>query len=350
MNTEKQFIRRAFQLARLGEGQTTPNPMVGAVLVYQNRIIGEGYHQYYGGAHAEVNAVASVKTADQKYIPYSTLYVSLEPCCIFGKTPPCTNLILEKRIPKVVISSLDQTPEVSGNGVQILRDAGVDVVTGILENEGNILAAPRNVLVQKQRPYIILKMAVTANGFFAPTPPAPFWITHEWTKRLVHRWRAEADAILVGANTAKIDDPELTNRLYSGKSPLRIVLDHNAQLAPNLRLFSDGQPTLAVVNQIPHDKPNDAVSYLEYQGSRSNAIPALLTHLYQIKRSILLVEGGATILNEFINQGWWDEARVITGQGWLTKGINAPILPVAPEATFSLGSDQVQVFRNPANR
>lgn len=350
MYTEKQFIRRTFQLARLGEGHTSPNPMVGAVLVYQNRIIGEGYHQRYGGAHAEVNAVASVKTADQEYIPYSTLYVSLEPCCIFGKTPPCTNLIIEKRIPKVVVSCLDQTPEVSGKGVQILRAAGIEVVTGILEEEGKILAAPRNVLVQKQRPYVILKMAVTANGFFAPNPPAPFWITHEWTKRLVHRWRAEADAILVGANTAQVDNPELTNRLYSGKSPLRVVLDHRSQLSPNLRLFSDGQPTLVVVKQLPITKLNDPTSYFEHPGSSSSAIPALLTHLYEIKKSILLVEGGASILNEFIKQGWWDEARVITGQGWLTTGIAAPILPVAPEALFSLGSDQVRVYRNPANR
>jgi diaminohydroxyphosphoribosylaminopyrimidine deaminase / 5-amino-6-(5-phosphoribosylamino)uracil reductase len=348
MNNDQQFIRRTFQLARLGEGQTSPNPMVGAVLVHQNRIIGEGNHQHYGGAHAEVNAVASVSLADQLYIPYSTLYVSLEPCCIFGKTPPCTNLIIEKKIPKVVVSCLDQTPEVSGKGVQILRTAGVEVVTGILETEGKILAAPRNTFVQKKRPYVILKMAVTPNGFFAPDPPAPFWISHDWTKRLVHRWRAEADAILVGANTAQVDNPQLTNRLYSGKSPLRVVLDHRSQLSPNLNLFSDGLPTLAVVNHLPTEKEHSTVSYFEHQGTASSVLPALLTHLYEIKKSILLIEGGAAVLNEFIQQGLWDEARVIIGQGWLTTGIIAPMLPVSPEV--SLGSDQLRIFRNPANR
>jgi diaminohydroxyphosphoribosylaminopyrimidine deaminase/5-amino-6-(5-phosphoribosylamino)uracil reductase len=350
MTTDQQFIRRTFQLARLGEGRTSPNPMVGAVLVFQNRIIGEGYHQRYGGAHAEVNAVASVIQADQQYIPYSTLYVSLEPCCIFGKTPPCTNLILEKRIPKVVVSCLDQTPEVSGMGIQILRAAGVEVITGVLEEEGKLLAAPRNIFVQKKRPYVILKMAVTPNGFFAPDPPAPFWITHDWTKRLVHRWRAEADAILVGATTAQVDNPELTNRLYSGKSPLRVVLDHHSNLSPELHLFSDGMPTLAVVNHLPTEQKQAAVSYFEHQGTASSVLPDLLAHLYQLKKSILLVEGGATVLNEFIKQGLWDEARVITGQNWLTNGIPAPTLPVSPEASISLGSDQLRVFRNPANR
>jgi diaminohydroxyphosphoribosylaminopyrimidine deaminase/5-amino-6-(5-phosphoribosylamino)uracil reductase len=167
---------------------------------------------------------------------------------------------------------------------------------------------------------------------------------------LVHRWRAEADAILVGATTAQVDNPELTNRFYPGKSPLRVVLDHRSQLSPELHLFSDGMPTLAVVNHFPNEQKHEAVSYFEHEGTASSVLPDLLTHLYHLKKSILLVEGGATVLNEFIRQGLWDEARVITGQNWLTNGISAPILPVSPEASISLGSDQLSVFRNPVNR
>jgi diaminohydroxyphosphoribosylaminopyrimidine deaminase/5-amino-6-(5-phosphoribosylamino)uracil reductase len=344
----QQFIRRTFQLARLGEGNTSPNPMVGAVLVYNDRIIGEGFHQHYGGAHAEVNAVASVAEEDRQFLPYSTLYVSLEPCCIYGKTPPCTNLILQERIPKVVISCLDQTPEVSGQGVKILEDAGVEVTTSILEEDGKMLAATRNVFVQKNRPYIILKMAVTPNGYFAPNPPAQFWITSEHTKRLVHRWRGAADAILVGSHTALIDDPSLTNRLYWGKSPLRIVMDRELALPAHLQLFSDGLPTLVVTPKAPK-KSNGAVSYLEYDPNDS-LLSVLMTYLYQEKKSVLLVEGGVNTLEQFIAQGLWDEARVLIGQGWLTHGLVAPSLPVAPEAVFSVSKDQLRVFRNPANR
>lgn len=349
-NVQNFFIRRCFDLARLGAGSVSPNPMVGAVLVHEGRIIGEGYHQRYGGAHAEVNAVASVADQDRDLIHQATLYVSLEPCCIFGKTPPCTNLIIQQKIPKVVISCLDLTPEVSGKGVEILRAQGIEVITGVLEAEGKALAAARNVSVRENRPYVVLKMAITHNGFFAPQDRSQFWITQAPAQRLVHRWRAEADAILVGSGTALADNPRLDNRHYFGKSPLRIVLDRQLKLPPNLLLFSDAQKTLVICERSPVASPSDAVEYLPiaFDPYFWQNLLSRLWHDYKI--GVLLVEGGAKVLDGLISTSLWDEARVLVGDKTLEQGIAAPILPGAPLKKMSLGLDELKVYRNMQQR
>lgn len=348
-NMEKEqnfFIKRCFDLARLGAGSVSPNPMVGAVLVYQGKIIGEGYHQRYGGAHAEVNAVASVLEHNRKFIAKSTLYVSLEPCCIYGKTPPCTNLIIREKIPKVVISCLDLTPEVRGRGVGILQEHGVEVISGILEEEGKALAATRNTAVSQNRPYIILKMAVTSNGYFARHDRSQFWITQATSKRLVHRWRAEADAILIGTTTALMDDPRLDNRHYFGKSPLRIVLDRNLNLPRHLNVFSDGKKTLVVSEQIPETAISEQVQYLQLTFDETFWEKLMGILWMEYKLGVVLIEGGAKILESIIAVQMWDEARVLEGQNALENGIPAPVLPGIPVKKISLGLDELKVYQN----
>jgi len=363
VNTHEAYMRRCFDLARLGAGSVSPNPMVGAVLVHQNRIIGEGFHRQYGFAHAEVNAVNNVRAEDRQLLPEATLYVSLEPCCIFGKTPPCTNLILENRIPKVVISCLDQTPGVAGNGVKILQAGGVEVITGVLEAEGQRLSAIRNTYVTQQRPYVILKFAKTKDQFIGPEDGSQYWITNAYTKRLVHRWRSETDAILVGTNTALSDDPQLTNRLYFGKSPLRVVLDKSLRLPKTLALFDGTMPTLVFTERTDAPGSNN----LEYASIvfDQNLVPQILARLAEKKCTSLIVEGGAQILQAFLDAGLWDEARVFTGQPpppllrlslrhqkgelpegtkYLFKGIPAPIMPVAPAYSQSIAGDLLEVY------
>jgi len=350
------YINRCFDLARLGAGSVSPNPMVGAVLVYNNRIIGEGWHQQYGQAHAEVNAVKSVSAKDQHLISQSTLYVSLEPCNIFGKTPPCTNLIIQNKIPKVVISCLDQTPEVAGKGVEMLRANGVEVVTGILEEAGKALSRFRNHFVTHHRPYIILKFAQTLNGKFGKANEQ-FWISNAYSKRLVHKWRSEADAILVGTNTAKIDNPELTNRLYFGKSPLRIVIDKHLQLPGNLHLFDQKHPTLVVtqatsfkLSTLQPSTPDlhAATSKIEYLSLdfEQDFLSSFLKALHARKIAILLVEGGARLLNELIQNNLWDEANIFIGDRVLDQGIAAPLLSGEVKTRHRLGNDQIICYQN----
>lgn len=344
MNQDELYIQRCFDLARLGAGNVSPNPMVGAVLVYENRIIGEGFHQKYGEAHAEVDAVNSVKPADRALIEKSTLYVSLEPCCIYGRTPPCTDLIIKHKIPKVVISCLDQTPGVAGQGVQLLRDYGVEVITGILEAQGQELVRFRNYFVTRNRPYVILKFAQTLNGFMGLLNEQ-IWISNEFSKRLVHKWRSEVDAILIGTKTALIDNPQLNNRLYFGKSPLRIVLDRNLTLPQYLHIFDQSQPTLIVIENSSLKTPASSLPYLELN-FEDDFLNQLLKHLHQQKITTLLVEGGSKILQSFIEQDLWDEAYVFIGNKTIVKGILAPTLPGRVIARFSLGSDQMIRYQN----
>lgn len=342
MNRDELFMQRCFELARLGAGRVSPNPPVGAVLVYEDRIIGEGYHERYGQAHAEVNAVSSVAPPDQRFLPQSTLYVSLEPCCIYGKTPPCTNLILEKKIPRVVIACTDQSPEVNGQGVRILQKAGVEVRLGILEAEGRHLIRFRHTLVTEQRPYVILKFARTAGGYFAPTEPRQFWITHTLSKRLTHRWRSETDAILIGSHTARIDDPQLSNRYYWGASPRRIVLDRHGILPAHLHLFDSSAPTIVVTER--HGQPTPGLEYLRLSFTSEDFLRELLRALAERHISSLIIEGGAKVLQSFLRQGLWDEARVFVGDRELPGGIPAPSLPLPPARRYRIGSDQLLVY------
>jgi len=343
MTKDEYYIRRCFELARKGNGSASPNPMVGAVIVHDGKIIGEGYHQKYGEAHAEVNAVNDAKTY-QHLLPKSTLYVSLEPCCFHGKTPACTDLIKRHQIAKVVISALDVTPEVNGKGVALLEAEGIEVVTGILKEEGEKLVKERAIFVRENRPYVILKYAQSRDGYFGKIDQQ-VWISNHFSKRLVHKWRGEVDAILVGTNTAEVDNPALTNRLFYGKSPKRIVLDQHNRLAKNLQIFDGKMPTF-VVSKKPDPLlqcPN--LQYFQHPFN-THLLRDLLTYLHQQNIGSLLVEGGKQLLVDFIHQGLWDEARILIGQKELGEGIIAPKLSAKASKDYELYGDQLRVYYN----
>jgi diaminohydroxyphosphoribosylaminopyrimidine deaminase / 5-amino-6-(5-phosphoribosylamino)uracil reductase len=341
------FLRRCFDLARLGAGRIAPNPMVGAVLVYGDRIIGEGYHRQHGGAHAEVEAVRSVKATDRPLIAQSTLYVSLEPCCIFGRTPPCTNLILSERIPRVVVSNLDQTPEVNGTGVRILREAGVEVRTGLLEAEGEPLSRIRNCFVSQNRPYVLLKFARSTDGYIGRENES-VWLSDAVSRRLAHKWRSETGAILAGTQTVRVDDPALDNRYWHGPSPLRLVIDQNASLPHSRKVFDGSAPTWVFTSkpQVFAGRSETLRAIEAPFGER--LIPFLLHELAEARISSLMVEGGSKTLNAFIEGGWWDEARVFDTPVRLGNGISAPLLPGAPAERHRFSADELLIWKNEA--
>lgn len=343
MTKRELFIQRCFDLAILGTGKVAPNPMVGAVIVYNGRIIGEGYHKKYGEAHAEVNAIAGIQAQDRQFLPRSTMYISLEPCCIHSKTPPCTNLILENKIPKIVISSLDHSPAIKGKSVTLLREAGVEVVAGVLKKKGEQLANPHHIFVKKRRPYVVLKFAKTLDEYFAGQDGRQFWITNSLSKRLVHKWRSETDAILVGTNTAKSDNPQLTNRLYFGGSPLRIVMDRYLRLNRNLSLFDRSAPSIVATAKNKKTKPEENVNYI-YLDFEENVLPQLLDKLHQMEIGTLLVEGGAKLIQSFIDEELWDEARVLLGNKRLKNGLPSPIIPRKCSYSHQLDDDQLLIY------
>jgi diaminohydroxyphosphoribosylaminopyrimidine deaminase/5-amino-6-(5-phosphoribosylamino)uracil reductase len=345
MERDEIFMHRCFDLARLGLGFTAPNPPVGAVLVYDGHIIGEGYHQRHGHAHAEVNAIKSVPVSLQHLIPKSTLYVSLEPCCITGQTGACTSLILANGIRDVVISCLDQSPGVAGQGVFLLRESGVSVRLGVLQAEGEYLVRIRNHFVTQNRPFVIAKYAMTPGGLFAPEPQRQFWITNPLTRRFVHRLRSTCDAILVGTQTALTDNPGLDNRFFPGPSPLRIVLDRNLRLPPHLTLFDGRTPTL-VINGVKNKAEKSRK--LEWLKLDFNAPlwPALLSELYTRKISSLLVEGGASVLNSLFESNLWEEAWEITGANDFPTGIPAPRCHGTCIHSGKIGEDTLRLYKN----
>jgi len=343
MCLKSSLMQRCFDLARLGAGRVSPNPMVGALLEYQGKIIGEGYHAYYGGPHAEVMTIASVKTADRALIHAATLYVSLEPCNITGHTPPCTDLILREQIPRVVIAGRDKTPGVDGSGLARLRAAGVQVEENFMEEYGAHLNRPRNVFVCAHRPYVVLKYAQTQDHYFAPAA-GQHWITHKLSRRLTHRWRAETDAILVGKRTAAIDNPALSLRYARGKQPLRLVIDRHASLPTELQLFDGAHETWVFTGQARADRPG--IRYIPIDFTQPEWLDSILTYLYQQQIGQLTVEGGAWLLQQFISAGLWDEARVFVGKdSFLGAGITAPRLPVAADRQFDLLGDRLLVYR-----
>ena len=300
-------MQRALQLAVLGQGQVSPNPVVGCVIATEwGQIIGEGWHQQYGQAHAEVNAIRSVSSANRFLLPTSTAYVTLEPCSHFGKTPPCADLLIAENVARVVVCNDDPNPLVAGRGLQKLRDAGIEVETGLLAEIGRHLNRRFFTFFEQKRPYITLKWAETADGFIAQSDGKPLVISSLLSRTRSHQWRSQEDAILVGTNTAQNDNPRLDVRLWTGRNPLRIVLDPQNRLPKDLYLFDQSQSTL-------HYETTD--------------LRVILGDLYQRKVQSILVEGGAKLLQSFLNQGLFDEIRVFKSLDFVGEGIAAPMLP-----------------------
>ena len=340
---DEKYMERAIQLAEKGRFTVSPNPRVGCVIVYQNRIIGEGFHQSFGGPHAEVNAIASV--VDQSLLEQATLYVSLEPCAHFGKTPPCADLIVEKKIPRVVIASADPYEAVDGKGVEKLKAAGIEVKQAVLKSEADLLNRRFFCFHQKKRPYIILKWAETQDGFIGRLADDPnaadSWITSLTSKQLSHLWRAEEEAILVGQNTAHVDNPALTCREVEGRNPLRVVIDQKLELSQSLAVFSDQAETL-IINQSKEEKRGH-IEYLklDFEG---NFLDQLMSVLHQRNIQSIIVEGGAFTLNEFLNLNYWDEIRRFVGKKTFEKGIKAPSLTVKPQKTEKVETDMLYTY------
>ena len=317
-------MRRCLMLAQMAGGDTAPNPMVGAILVHEGVIIGESYHKKWGEAHAEVNCIHSVKAEQQHLISQSTLYVSLEPCAHFGKTPPCADLIIEYKIPKVVIGCRDPFVQVAGKGIEKLQAAGIDVTIGILEKECVELNKRFFTFHTLHRPHITLKWAQTADCKMAYENYHRVLISNDYTNRLVHKWRGEEMAILVGTNTALFDDPELTTRLWPGNNPIRLVIDMSLRLPASLKLF-DGEHKTIVFNKLRHKEHHNLMYYQVAEDA--SLVHQIVNALYQMKVQSVLVEGGAQLLQSFIDENMWDEAKIITNEQLILKnGIHAPAL------------------------
>lgn len=337
------YIRRCLDLALLGRGQAAPNPLVGAIIVHEDRIIGEGYHMKYGTAHAEVNAIASIKEADRHLLEASRIYVSLEPCCIHGNTPPCTALIIKHKIPEVVFCCIDQTAGVKGKSIELLEAAGCKVTYGILKKKGERIIESRTVFTTQARPYILLKYAQSQDGFLGKAGES-IWLTNPISKRLVHKWRAENQAILVGTNTALTDDPQLNNRLYFGSTPLRIVLDRNLTLKPQLKLLDQAFPTWVITaKKAPPRLANLRYIQLPFDDT---LLARLLALLHEEKYGTLIVEGGQQTLESFIREGLWDEARIFETKHRLEDGLKAPDLESFLVETHQIMDDQLKVYLN----
>lgn len=314
------YMKRCFELARLAGNNVKSNPNVGSLVVWNNTVIGEGYHQYYGGLHAERNAILNIKEKDRPKLKEATLYVSLEPCNIHGKTPPCTDIILESEIPKIVVSVKDPNPKMQGKSLQYLKAKGIEVIDGILEKEGSELIKPFLSNLQN-RPYVMLKFAQSSDAYFGKRNKQ-VWLTNEHSKRKVHLWRSQFDAILIGYNTALIDNPQLTTRLVPGNSPVRVVLDDMLSLPQSHYLWSDDHPTIFITQkEETTSKPHKSIVVLEKD---DDYLTSILQYLYKKGICRLMVEGGANTLNAFIIKQLWDEARIISTSIALGSGIRAP--------------------------
>ncbi len=347
MPTDKIFMKRALELALLGQGNVSPNPMVGAVLVHKNTIIGEGYHRQYGTAHAEVNAINNVfekhKNAEN-LLKESTIYVTLEPCAHFGKTPPCADLIIKHQIQKVVIGCRDSFDAVDGKGIEKLKKAGIDIVLGVLEQECKLINKRFFTRISKQRPYVILKWAETNNGYFAPSDGRQKWISGKEAKILAHQWRSEEDCILVGKATAEIDNPQLNVRLVAGKNPKRAVIDKNLSLPLNLHLFDNRQETF-VFNQLKTDVSGNT-KYISIEDFDYFLPQYILYQLYLQDIQSIIIEGGVKTLELFIQSNLWDEARIFKSPDNWENGIKSPKIERKKTSIQKIGKDDLLIIEN----
>lgn len=339
-------MERCLQLAKNGLGQTYPNPLVGCVIVHEGKIIGEGWHQKAGTGHAEVNAINSVKQPE--LLKNATLYVNLEPCSHYGKTPPCSQLIIKKGIPRVVVGITDPNPKVAGRGIQQLREAEIEVKVGCLSNKCTELNRRFLTAQIKKRPYIILKWAKTADGFIAPTTQKTgraFWITNTYSKQIVHKWRSEEQAILVGKNTAIKDNPQLNTRLWKGNNPVRIAIDRDLEILKSSKHFLLDQTVKTVIfcKASNTDKDNLLFKVIDFT---KPVVPQVLTALYHLNLKSLIVEGGAYTLQQFIGADLWDEARVFTGAPHLQSGIKAPTFNALPYREIKIQNDILKLYKH----
>ena len=337
MNTDEMYMRRALQLAKLGGSAVAPNPMVGAVIVLNDRIIGEGFHEKFGGPHAEVNAVNSVK--DHSLLKESTIYVTLEPCAHTGKTPPCADLLAYHRFKRVVVATRDPYEEVAGLGISKLRDKGIDVTVGVLQDEANHLNRRFFMLHQEKRPYVILKWAESKDGFIdterkESDSPEIHWISGKVSQVITHAGRAKEHAILVGRKTIQHDNPSLTTRAYYGKSPVRIILDPNLKTQQEAIVYHDGEPTI-VLNHVTADLAGN----IQFIKQDFNSAKVILDSLYDQQISSVIVEGGASTLQRFIDENLWDEAHVIKGQNTFESGVKAPHFNAIPHRKLNVEQD-----------
>jgi diaminohydroxyphosphoribosylaminopyrimidine deaminase/5-amino-6-(5-phosphoribosylamino)uracil reductase len=337
-------MQRCLDLALLGIGDVAPNPMVGCVIVHAGIIIGEGYHQKFGLPHAEVNAINSVR--NKELLALSTLYVSLEPCAHFGKTPPCTDLIIESRIPYVVIGTIDPFTQVAGKGIDRMQKAGIEVQVGVLETECRDLNRRFFTFHEKKRPYVILKWAQTLDGFIdtdRTETQLPTWITNSLSKRLVHKQRSEESAVLIGTNTAEFDNPSLTVREWTGNQPIRMVIDRTGRLSAELNIFDRKAPTWVFTNQEKIETENLKYVTLDFD---QNILPQLLLELYQRNIQSVIVEGGGQVINSFLKLDLWDEAFVYTGNQFFGKGVAAPHISGKTIAFEELDECKLHVLKN----
>jgi diaminohydroxyphosphoribosylaminopyrimidine deaminase/5-amino-6-(5-phosphoribosylamino)uracil reductase len=338
---DKMFMQRCLDLASLAGVNVSPNPMVGAVIVLEEEIIGEGYHQFFGGPHAEVNAVNNVPSNLIDSLNQATIYVSLEPCTHTGKTPPCLDLILKHKFKRVVVGCKDPNPLVSGRSIQIMTDAGIEVKSGILEKECIKLNKRFFTYLLKKRPYVILKWAQTKDGFIdinrdEETERKINWISHPDTQSIVHHWRSKEQAILVGWKTIEHDNPSLTVREVKGLNPLRIIIDSNLNMPKDSKVFTDGDKTV-IINKIKNEESGN-VSFVKLPQITTRKI---LSFLYDLEISSVFVEGGSGTLQHFLLDGLWDEARIIQSQNKFGDGVKAPKTNGIPSKTYTFAEDQL---------
>lgn len=347
MKKHEKYIKRCIELARNGFGTTYPNPMVGSVIVYEDKIIGEGWHKKAGEPHAEVNAVRSVK--DKSLLKKATIYVSLEPCSHFGKTPPCCDLIIANKIPNVVVGTVDPNEKVAGRGIKKLLEAGINVTVGILEDECNELNKRFFTFHQKKRPYIILKWAESQDGFLAPEKEInqerkPVWITNPYSRQLVHKWRSEEQAILVGTQTVIDDNPKLNTRDWSGNNPVRVVLDQNNRISKDSFIFDESVKTI-IFNKSENNISTENIIF-ENIDFTENMISQILDVLHQHQIQSVIIEGGRQTLQSFIDSDAWDEARVFIGTNTFEKGVKAPFIQKINIFKTKIQNDELLYIRN----
>lgn len=340
-------MSRCVQLAKNGLGTTYPNPLVGCVIVHKDKIIGEGWHYQAGMPHAEVNAIASVQ--NKKKLKKATIYVSLEPCSHFGKTPPCADLIIASGIKKVVIGSTDPNPKVAGRGIQRLIQSGCDVVIGILEKECNDLNKRFFTFHTKKRPYIILKWGETQDGFIAPeatersNTKAPVWITNSFSRQLSHKLRAQEQAILVGTKTVLDDNPSLTTRDWYGSNPVRLILDRKLKIPKDASVFNNAAKTIILTEK---EAPNTATIFHEYLSFSEDIATQICSIAHQHKVQSIIIEGGAKTLQTFIDASIWDEAFVFKGTNTFKKGVKVPLFSAKAHSEENINGDTLQHYKN----